>query len=134
MTNNFTMPTKYLPALIWLIIITFLSTQGGVSVPDFKLIQMDKLGHATAYALLVWLLLFGWYRLGPNRVEWTVGLSVFLAASGYGVLMEFVQYSWFPNRHFEVDDMLANALGAATAWLTFDKLKQIVRSFRTEKT
>jgi VanZ family protein len=128
------MPTKFLPALLWLITITYLSTQGGIPAPEFNLIQMDKLGHAAAYALLVWLLLFGWYRFGTKRVDWTVGLPVFLAASGYGVLMEFVQYSWFPNRHFEVDDMLANALGAATAWLTFDTLKQLVRTFQTEKT
>ncbi|MCB0533252.1 MAG: VanZ family protein [Saprospiraceae bacterium] len=128
------MSTKFLPAILWLAIITYLSTQGGISVPEFNLIQMDKVGHATAYCLLVWLLLFGWYRFEPGRATWAVGLLVFLAASGYGILMEFVQFTWFPNRHFEVDDMLANAFGAAIAWMTFDRLKQFFRSLLTEKT
>jgi len=128
MTINDAM-TKQLPALAWLIIITILSTQGGVSMPAFNLIQTDKLAHAAAYGLLVWLILFGWFWDRPGRMGWVAGFWVFSAATAYGAFMEFVQYSWFPNRFFEVDDMLANAVGAAAAWLTFDTLKKRFRSF-----
>ncbi|MBL7776479.1 MAG: VanZ family protein, partial [Saprospiraceae bacterium] len=98
-----------LPAAVWLAVITLLSTKGGVQMPSFDLFQLDKLAHAGAYALLVGLCLLGlhWYRLLEQAPQHT-GLFIFLAASGYGALMEVVQLVFFPNRHFEFDDMLAN--------------------------
>lgn len=113
------MTKSLLPALIWLIIITFLSTKGGISMPKFNLFQMDKLAHASAYALLSWLILFGLLRANGQTPGLRLGLLVFLFAAGYGALMEVVQYTWFPNRLFEFDDMLANAAGAGLAWLSF---------------
>ncbi len=106
------------PAVIWLIVITFLSTRGTVSMPRFNLIGADKFGHAAAYGLLVWLILLGMSRVkSANTFDHRLG--VFLFATGYGVLMEFVQANFFPGRFFEYDDMLANAIGAAMGWLVF---------------
>lgn len=114
-----------IPALIWLFVITLLSTKGGVSLPSFDLFQMDKVGHAGAYGLLVGLSLYGLHRYQIlDRAPFRLGFWVFLLATLYGVLMEFVQFEFFPNRHFEVDDMLANALGAAAGWWFFSKIKR----------
>ena len=123
------MTKNILPALLWLAIITILSTQGGVSMPQFKLFEMDKLAHAAAYALLVWLILYGLRRQATPMT----GLAAFVFASVYGALMEFVQYAWFPNRFFEVDDMLANTVGAAFAWISFSWLMNRVDLSRKRK-
>lgn len=45
---------------------------------------------------------------------------VFIAVGGlcYGVLLEFVQHYFIPNRSFDPFDMLADATGALIAFLT----------------
>ena len=94
-------------------------------MPDFNLFQADKLGHAAAYALLVWLTLRGVSRLKkPEDMGWRHGFFVFLFASGFGVLMEFVQRTFFPGRHFEFDDMLANTAGAAAGWFIYTQFSR----------
>lgn len=108
------------PAWIWLLIITYLSTKGGISVPKFDLLASDKLGHAAAYCLLAWLMLYGLSRTTPATTG--LGLVVLAFAAGYGALMEYVQFAFFPDRHFEYDDMLANTLGALIGWLLFARL------------
>ena len=101
-------------AIFWLIAITWLSTRGGISLPGFKLIATDKLAHACSYALLVWLIL-----LSVKHRTAAIFAGVWLFASLYGALMEWVQYRFFPNRFFEVDDMLANTIGAALSAAIF---------------
>ncbi|MEQ1747116.1 MAG: VanZ family protein [Saprospiraceae bacterium] len=114
------MAKAFLPALIWLIVIVFLSTKGGVSVPSFDLFQTDKLAHAAAYALLTGLLLWGAARQpGSKGIRPMHALGAVLFASAFGALMEYVQFRFFPDRMFEYDDMLANAIGAVVGWVLF---------------
>lgn len=98
---------KFIPALIWLVIITMLSTGPGVPLPEVKLVTTDKLAHAAAYAVLCWLILRTWKNAGLTPILWTV-----LFCAGYGALMEWVQGTFYPNRFFEYYDMLANTIGA----------------------
>ena len=105
----------YLPAFLWLLCVTALSVTPGVSLPKFDLFATDKLGHLAAYGILSWLLLWGYTRAKGRRPDWKTGLILFVLSAGYGVLMEFVQGSFIPGRFFEVDDMIANAAGAAIA-------------------
>jgi VanZ family protein len=98
---------RLLLPVIWFLTITWLSTRGGISLPHFSLIGTDKLGHAAAYGLFVWLLLVAYNERG-KRYYYGVGIFAF----AYGTLMEVVQYLFFPNRYFELDDMMANGFGA----------------------
>ena len=113
------------PAFAWLVAITVLSATPAPSLPEFKLVSADKFEHAAAYGLLAWLILYGWKKSGAGGVT-GLGSSalVFTFAAGYGVLMEFMQLTFFPNRHFEYDDMLANAAGALLGVLLFRILNQ----------
>ncbi len=94
-------------------------------MPKFNLISMDKLGHAGAYGLLAWLLFQG-FKAAKNRLAtYMEAFIIFFLATGYGAFMEFVQATFFPYRFFEVDDMLANGIGAGIATLyvvTSDRL------------
>lgn len=109
----------FLPAFLWLLLITILSVMPGVQLPSFHLFAADKLAHAAVYGVLTWLLLRAYVltRQVP-LTRWKqallLGLSTF-----YGVLMEFVQYAFIPGRFYEYDDMLANAIGAVMGWFCF---------------
>ena len=112
----------YLPAALWLAVITVLSTSPGVPMPKFNLFSTDKIGHAAAYALLTWLLLRGFQAAKNRSANWKEAFFIFGLSAGYGILMEFVQGTFFPYRFFEVDDMLANAFGATLVtgyWVWF---------------
>lgn len=105
----------YSYALLWLIAVTLLSVMPGNAVPKFDLASSDKFGHTMAYALLTWLIFRG-FRIDNGRsANWKEGMVIVCLSSGYGILMEFVQATFFPSRFFEVDDMLANTFGALIA-------------------
>ena len=110
------MKKPYLPAIVWLLFITGMSVVPGLQLPEFNLISTDKLGHAAAYGLLVWLVLYGFKKQNGRKAGWKEGLIIACAATLYGVLMEFVQGNFIPGRVFGYDDMIANAIGAAGAW------------------
>ena len=104
-----------LPALIWAIIIFLLSTTFGAKVPNPipKLISQDKLGHLLAYFVLSAAFLWGFSRAGwltRRKAYWII-----LACASYGILLEFIQFAFFPERYFEWWDMLANLVGAFLA-------------------
>lgn len=105
-----------LPALIWAGVIFYFSTRGVIKPPAFgNLIAPDKLGHAVAYFLLASLLAIGMRRAGWSRKRaliWAVAIS-----SLYGIAMETVQWAFFPNRYFEVYDIIANIIGSLTCVL-----------------
>lgn len=105
----------FLPAWIWLAVVTALSVMPGVPMPKFNLFSSDKLGHAAAYGVLAWLIWRGWKRVRTSALTTRELWIIFALSSGYGVLMECVQGAFFPYRFFEFDDMLANAFGAALA-------------------
>ena len=110
---------SFLPVLIWLVFVTYMSLNGGVQLPKMNLISADKLGHAAAYAVMVWLLLAGFEKAKNRPTTRGEQVLAFIAVSGYGAFMEWVQGTFFPNRFFEFDDMLANSAGAFLAIMLF---------------
>lgn len=110
---------SYLPAAVWLLIITYLSVTPSLHLPRFELISADKLGHAAAYALLAGLILWAIIRERGRSANNPEQRVVFLIAGGYGIFMEWVQGTFFPYRSFEYDDMIANAAGAFLAIMTY---------------
>lgn len=102
----------FIPALLWALVILFLSTLPSVNLPEtiWDLLAPDKLAHAAVYAILTLCIFYGLYQLNALNKG-----SVFIAiliSSIYGVLMEVIQYSFFPNRYFELLDIIANIIGS----------------------
>ncbi len=116
MTILMTKSKPYLPALAWLLIITGMSLWPKIQLPEFNLFSTDKLGHVAAYALLVWLILYGFKKQNGRNASWKEGLTIVCAATLYGALIEFVQGNFIPGRLFGYDDMIANTAGAVAAW------------------
>ena len=106
----------FLPALMWAAFILWLSATPGIKLPKSwweELVEPDKLGHAVVYAILT--LLLAWALLKTvGKENWASKWLVmsFLSAILYGILMECMQFAFFPYRSFEVLDILANIIGA----------------------
>ena len=113
------MTKPYLPAILWLLIITGMSLVPKIQLPEFNLMSTDKLGHVMAYALLVWLILRGFKLKNGYSADWKIGLAIVCAATIYGALIEFVQGNFIPGRLFGYDDIIANTAGSVAAWGLF---------------
>lgn len=81
------------------------------------MLEWDKVGHFGVYAVECFLLLLGFYRAGRRRP-----LFAILIALLFGLTLEVLQYSFFPYRHFEWDDLLANTLGTLVGYGVFKRL------------
>ena len=91
-------------------------------MPKFDLFSSDKIGHAGAYAVLAWLMFRGFRAAHGRAATWKEAMAIFCLTTGYGILMEVVQGTFFPYRFFEVDDMLANGIGALVATIVARRL------------
>ncbi len=106
----------FLPATLWALLIFALSVMPGIQMPE-TIVAPDKLGHLVVYGILNWLILNA-LRKSERFSEKTI-LLAFIGVSTYGILLEFVQWAFFPNRFFEVWDMIANIMGALTSIFLF---------------
>jgi len=75
-----------------------------------SLLAVDKVAHVVLYAIFI--LLWG---LSIKRVkgEMKTRIILFFTAILFGVIIEFIQSAMSVGRSFEVDDMIANAIGCA---------------------
>lgn len=89
-----------------------------VQLPE-EWISPDKFAHIFVYGVLVILILYGLKRTNIYSRK-NIWLTV-LGSAAYGLGMEVIQDTFFPNRFFEWGDSLANILGCFLGLLIFDK-------------
>ena len=102
-------------------VVVYLSTGGGLQLPQsFAWQGLDKAQHLAAYATLgvLWSYAFGCGD-GAGSVPWQ---RLWGALFALGALLEVFQWAFFPNRYFEVADMLANGIGAGIGTLGFNRI------------
>lgn len=97
--------------------ISLLSTVLSVPIQVEGVSYLDKLEHAFAYGVLVFSMLYGMYK--SRRTVARIWPLVVITASFYGVLLEWVQYTFFPDRYFEWLDAIANVSGSLLGGLLF---------------
>ncbi len=116
--------------IIWLLIITAVCLIPGRNVPQPPYFSFDKLFHAVIFGCLAFQLIIGFKkqytfkRLRYHAVPISIFFSVF-----YGLFMELLQGMIFPDRSFEMMDVLANTIGVMAGWLLF-----ILIFFKMDKT
>lgn len=107
--------------IIWASVIFFLSALPGydlnkatsfIAFPNF-----DKVGHATFYFVLCWLLVHAFQNtLRPKKSNKILSyfLALFLCAI-YGAIIEYLQGYIFIQRSKDIFDFIANCSGAVSA-------------------
>ena len=107
---------NFIPAIIWAGIIFWLSAGAGINLPEtwLDMIGTDKIGHAIFYMVLSVLLLWGLERSRNEIPDKNSAYFLIAVSSFYGVLMEIMQYAFYPGRYFEVLDIIANIIGSFT--------------------
>ncbi len=100
------------PALLYMALIWALSS---IRIDAVRLADVpleDKGVHFVEYAVLGALAAHAVRRTWPARSQWRVYLTAVLIAVGWGLLDEFHQ-SFVPGRFGEVNDVIADGIGAA---------------------
>ncbi|MCB2182790.1 MAG: VanZ family protein [Desulfobulbaceae bacterium] len=90
--------------------IFFLSHTPGDNLPSLKM-GMDKLAHATAYAVLAASILFALYPWAKEKSLLRIAAVVLFLSFLYGLTDEFHQ-SFIPNRSPDWRDIVADTCGA----------------------
>lgn len=110
----------FFPAIIWSLIILYLSSGPGVQLPHsiLDIFGVDKLGHFVFYGILTFLIAFGFLK-SPKAIGKKGLLISLIISSFYGICLEIMQFSLFINRYFEVLDIIANISGSLIGILIF---------------
>lgn len=116
---------KYLwPAILWSLVILFITLTPGDKLPEVGIFQVDKLVHFFVFGLLMFLSSYGLFRVFQERNFTTNGVTVAAVYSiGLGLLVEVLQL-FVPNRSFSVADVIANTIGAGIGYLVFRYYKR----------
>ena len=114
----------FLVAVFWAAIIFMLSTNSPLEAgPDdwYDFIGIDKVGHLVFYAIFCCLLCFAFYKMDKLNPRLILSIAIVFV---YGVVMEFLQYNFYPDRYLEYSDMIANLIGALSGAFIFSKILQ----------
>ncbi len=101
---------KWLPALVWVIIICWLSFSSLERVEVPNLLGVDKFAHIIMYSVL------GGFIYLPLKKKQKQYLYFMLLAVIFGGLTEFIQHYCVTNRHGDIGDFTANCIGLFIAY------------------
>jgi VanZ family protein len=110
----------FLPAISWFLVSLVLLTLPGSVFPHedwYDKIQMDKWIHISLFFGLCFLFAYPLVKYGLKAnvlLPWL--LLITAVAVAYGVIIEFVQRDFIPNRSFDVWDILADTIGCVLAF------------------
>ena len=97
----------------------------GKDLPSISLFQADKLGHFGVYLILAFLMWYGWKKQTAfNWLHQQAFGKILLLTTSYGFVVEVLQHLLTADRHFDLYDALANAIGAVAGSLISVYLRQ----------
>jgi len=108
-----------IPGICWLIISTILLTLPGSSFPTenwLDKIWFDKWVHIIMFGLLVFLFSWGIQRKYNPEKRNSIFILIAIGGIAYGILMEYVQQNYIPNRSFDSGDIIADIIGCFAGW------------------
>jgi VanZ family protein len=109
---------QFIPAVIWFIIANILFLMPGPDVPTISfldVIYFDKWVHAGLFFGLTFLTAYPFIKAGRSTKRLLIVISIAFAL--YGILIEFMQKYVAYERDFDVNDMIADAVGCLLAYI-----------------
>ena len=122
---------SFWPGIVWFILSTIAFCLPGSTLPKsewFAVIQLDKWIHVGIFSVMIflWCLpLFHKAIIQPNLTKLLIWIS--MAFLSYGILMEFVQHFFIPNRSFDMGDIAADAAGCLVGFLLVRRQQRSVK-------
>lgn len=116
----------YLPAIIWILLVLYVCTIPGEKVPSspfFEKIHMDKIVHFGLFGCTVLLLCIGVYRQ-KKAISRANLVLIAIAASFYGLAIEYIQKYIAVHRSFDMSDVAADTLGAIGGVVAFNLIRK----------
>jgi len=105
-----------LGAVLWAAFIMLLCGLPGQDLPNIDFWEIDiedKLAHVGVFAILGFLMVYGFKRRQPSRrITLNYILLLVLIASAYGALTELLQGLLFPSRFASFADFIADSTGS----------------------
>jgi VanZ family protein len=100
-------------ALAWFTITTVLLCLPGSAFPKenwFNKIWFDKWVHVGLFAIMVFLWCRAITNIAGKKVRHYVQIAFYFFL--YGIVMEFIQKYFIPNRSFDIGDIIADGAGS----------------------
>jgi VanZ family protein len=112
--------SKAFVAIAWTVLIQVLLCLPGSSIPSggmFNIPQLDKIAHIILFGAFTGFWCYYYYLKGksPARLK-TIFFIVYLLAAADGIIMEFVQLNYIPNRSFDTGDIVADIMASSIAY------------------
>jgi len=111
---------KFIPGIAWFFIVLYIMCLPGSDIPSanwLSYIYFDKWVHVGLFALLVVLLCRPFYKSDFNKRErLQYFIKIAIAASIWGLTVEFIQKYFVPGRSFDMLDWAADSFGALIAF------------------
>ena len=117
---------QFAPAIVWFLFTSVLLFTPGKVLPEpgdwFGKINADKLIHVGIFALLSFLIMYGFKKsMYPTKWPGSVYWKTVLGVAVWGVVTELIQGFAIPNRSMSVVDALADVLGAFSGLFFFKR-------------
>jgi VanZ family protein len=112
------MLSTFVPAIVWTILIQVLLCLPGSAIPSkgiFSTPQIDKFVHIILFGGFTWLWSYWLYRRGADNLV-LLFFIIYIIAAADGIVLEFVQRDYIPNRSFDPVDIIADMSGASIAY------------------
>ncbi len=115
-------PRYLIPALIWSLLIFWIISLPGSSIPKTPLLQLphfDKFVHVSIFMVFAFLLAFGIDKQevkGIQRNIYTITIAICVI---YSTGTEWLQHNYVPGRHGDFWDILANLAGSLTGLMIY---------------
>jgi VanZ family protein len=107
-------------SLAWTVLIQVLLCLPGTDLPSegwFSIPNFDKIAHVILFGGFVGLWCYYFYlQKKPIAQLKTLFFLVFLIAAANGIIMEFVQRDYIPNRSFDQGDIIADLIASSIAY------------------
>lgn len=112
-----------LPAVVWTIVIFFIISIPGSSIPEsplFLIPHFDKIIHAGIFFFLGLFSVYGFAKQGERTIikQNSYTFAVFFCVI-YGILTEVIQHFYISERSGEFADVIANTTGSVAGVAVF---------------
>ena len=114
---------RFLPGIAWFFIVGLLTLLPGDDIPKSdwlgSIVGFDKFVHASLFGALTFLFCLTYFKAPFSyRKKLNLFIRIAMAASVWGLTVEFLQKYYIPGRDFELLDWAADSLGAFVAlWI-----------------